>query len=234
MNGQPPAPPIPQPQSIPQSQKKAVGLATVALVLGLCSLIPGVGILLGIVAFVLGIVALAKGTSAPGRAITGIVLGGLLGTVGQALGVSILLPSLNRARELAKRQMCESSLKRIGGAIHVYAAEHDDRLPPDIETLARATGLPSRVLECPTMKDGEGIDYFYHPPADRMTDVGARSLLACDYPENHKREAIMVLRADGSVERLTEPEFRRQLGLPENMVFSDALEMAQSARGFAP
>lgn len=41
-----------------------------------------------------------------------------------ALLVSILLPSLNRARELAKRTICGTQLKSIGNALATYNTEH--------------------------------------------------------------------------------------------------------------
>ncbi len=40
-----------------------------------------------------------------------------------ALLISILLPSLNRARETANRVKCASNLKQIGLAIQLYANE---------------------------------------------------------------------------------------------------------------
>ena len=46
-----------------------------------------------------------------------------------ALLVSILLPSLNRARELAKRAMCGSNLSGIGKAFALYNGENDDAWP---------------------------------------------------------------------------------------------------------
>lgn len=42
-----------------------------------------------------------------------------------ALLVSILLPSLNKAREMAKRTVCLSSLKSIGLVMHMYADDHE-------------------------------------------------------------------------------------------------------------
>lgn len=42
-----------------------------------------------------------------------------------ALLVSILLPSLNQAKELAKKAVCMSNLKGIASASHTYSAEND-------------------------------------------------------------------------------------------------------------
>ncbi len=46
-----------------------------------------------------------------------------------ALLISILLPSLARARELAKRAVCAANLKGMGNAMNIYANENSDRFP---------------------------------------------------------------------------------------------------------
>lgn len=46
-----------------------------------------------------------------------------------ALLVSILLPSLSRARELARRSICQANLKSIGNAIAMYQTENKDSFP---------------------------------------------------------------------------------------------------------
>lgn len=46
-----------------------------------------------------------------------------------AILASLLLPSLGRARELARQSACLGNLKGIGTASHEYAAEHNDRMP---------------------------------------------------------------------------------------------------------
>ncbi|MDY7010330.1 MAG: type II secretion system protein [Planctomycetota bacterium] len=47
-----------------------------------------------------------------------------------SLLTSILMPSLNNAKELAKRSVCASNLHHISLAVHTYAAEESDWLPP--------------------------------------------------------------------------------------------------------
>jgi prepilin-type N-terminal cleavage/methylation domain-containing protein/prepilin-type processing-associated H-X9-DG protein len=54
-----------------------------------------------------------------------------------ALLISILLPSLNRARETANRVKCSSNLRQIGQALLLYANENKGAYP---RTLASATG----------------------------------------------------------------------------------------------
>ena len=46
-----------------------------------------------------------------------------------ALLISILLPSLSRARELAKRAVCASNLRGIGQGTHIYANDNGEWFP---------------------------------------------------------------------------------------------------------
>ncbi|MFQ5589871.1 MAG: prepilin-type N-terminal cleavage/methylation domain-containing protein, partial [Phycisphaerae bacterium] len=46
-----------------------------------------------------------------------------------ALLISILLPSLSRARELSKRLVCQSNIKGIGTSCKIYANDHYERWP---------------------------------------------------------------------------------------------------------
>ncbi len=47
-----------------------------------------------------------------------------------ALLVSILLPSLAKARLVARRTVCQTNLSSLGKVIHIYAAEEDGYAPP--------------------------------------------------------------------------------------------------------
>ncbi|QOJ14477.1 MAG: prepilin-type N-terminal cleavage/methylation domain-containing protein [Planctomycetia bacterium] len=48
-----------------------------------------------------------------------------------ALLISILLPSLSRARELAKRAVCSANLRGIGQSSHIYANDNFEKFPMD-------------------------------------------------------------------------------------------------------
>jgi len=51
-----------------------------------------------------------------------------------ALLISILLPSLSRARELSKRTVCAANLRGIGQAMHIYAADDPGMFPSIADT----------------------------------------------------------------------------------------------------
>lgn len=48
-----------------------------------------------------------------------------------ALLISILLPSLSRARELAKRAVCSANLRGIGQSQHIYANDNQESFPTE-------------------------------------------------------------------------------------------------------
>lgn len=63
-----------------------------------------------------------------------------------ALLVSMLLPTLNRARELAKRSMCGNNIKSLNTGVALYGTENSDMAPilPDMDVYAgtRASETP--------------------------------------------------------------------------------------------
>jgi prepilin-type N-terminal cleavage/methylation domain-containing protein/prepilin-type processing-associated H-X9-DG protein len=61
---------------------------------------------------------------------TGFTLVELLVVIGIiAILISILLPSLNKARAAANRAACLSNLRTIGQMVHIYAAENKQQIP---------------------------------------------------------------------------------------------------------
>jgi len=49
-----------------------------------------------------------------------------------ALLISMLLPALNKARDQAKITTCLSHLKQLGIALHMYANDHNNAVPPTL------------------------------------------------------------------------------------------------------
>lgn len=82
------------------------------------------------------------------------------------MGVALLLPAVNAAREAARRQTCQSNLRQIGLAIQNY---HDDQgcLPPAY--IADASGKPIhswRVLLLPYLDEDLAALYDFNEPWD--------------------------------------------------------------------
>src|SRR5947207_4016677 len=67
-----------------------------------------------------------------------------------ALLISILLPSLNRAKETANRVKCASNERQIGQAILLYANENKQKYPDDLGTLVKTEDITPEVFLCPS------------------------------------------------------------------------------------
>ena len=139
---------------------------------------------------------------------------------GPALGVSILVPSLSRARGLAKRALSASYLNGIFKGIVIYGAEHDDRPPPDLATLVKDGYITAKMLYSPSSGrtprlDAKGkplgeIDYVYLG-AQLGSDAPGDLILAYERPEINRGEGTNVLYVAGNVAWVTMAEFNRDL-----------------------
>lgn len=125
------------------------------------------------------------------------------------LGVSILLPSLARARELAKRTTSVANLSGIGRAMYTYAAENDDKFPPDLRTLVDNESISEKMLRSPTDHSDATVSYVYIE--GQTTEVDARNILAYENPENYDNEGTAVLFVDSHVEFMPLEAFREAL-----------------------
>lgn len=59
-----------------------------------------------------------------------------------ALLISILLPSLGRAREQTKQAICKANLRSIGQAFSMYAEEYRGKWPPVVDSLGQQNRWP--------------------------------------------------------------------------------------------
>ncbi len=223
-----PPPTPPPPTYIPGGQKKAVGLAVAALVLGICGFIPWLGLLCGLIGIIFGIVALAQQTSRKGLAIAGIITGVTGPVLMIALMVSILAPTLNRSKGNHWRVRCMSNLKSIGLAISFYTSENEDVYPTDLESILDYIG-DEELLKCPSARSSRACDYFYCQPTQKTTEVVTplNTILACDFRDNHGGKGRNVLYADMRVQWLSEEEFQAKLQQSYNADFAKALREAE-------
>jgi len=65
-----------------------------------------------------------------------------------AILAGMLLPALTRAKEKAKRTVCQNALRQLGLALHMYANDNNDRFPKAIGTTAIRT--PSGSARIPS------------------------------------------------------------------------------------
>lgn len=193
--------------------------AVCALVFGILAIIPLLGLAFGLVALILGIVAISRRTPAMAMAIVGIVLGVVLAFLGTTIGTSVLLPSLGRARELARQSVCVANLKAIGIAMHEYAAGHDDQYP-DLDDLIKGGYIVPSTLKCPSAPGERDNDYIFLKP-DASTPGG--QIVACDRKGNHKGQGRSVLYASASAKWMGEAEFQAELRKPVNEAFAKHL-----------
>src|SRR5262245_10297827 len=148
-----------QPQYV---QQQSNGMAIASLVVGVISFcLPVIGSGLAILFGILGL----RKTRAPavggkGRAIAGICLGAA-SIVMMPCMVSIMLPSLSRARETANRVKCASNMRQIGMALLLYSNENRGAYPDQLEDLLRTQEISPADFVCPASSDTPGTE-----PAD--------------------------------------------------------------------
>jgi len=145
----------------------------------------------------------------------------VVGVIACGCMMSIMLPSLNRAREAAQRVKCASNLRQIGQGIMMYANEHRGEYPDAIEKLIITEDLTSDVFVCPSSNDdrapgatpqaqaanltaGKHLSYVYVGKGfTTVSGPGApsmgRTVVAYEPPANHANAGINVLFADGHV-----------------------------------
>ena len=68
-----------------------------------------------------------------------------------ALLVSLLMPSLKQARDLAKWSACQAHMRHVGSAAAMYVPDNNDYMPP--------YGGPDRGEESPGYTDPGGVNY---------------------------------------------------------------------------
>jgi prepilin-type processing-associated H-X9-DG protein len=136
---------------------------------------------------------------------------------GSALAISILLPSLNRARETANRVKCASNERQIGQAILLYSNDNKGNYPPDLGTLILTQDITAEQFICPSgntslPKDWQSLqpqqaaewvngnsDFIYAGQGLR-NDAPAEQIVLLEKLADHDRDGLNCLFGDGHVE----------------------------------
>ena len=109
-----------------------------------------------------------------------------------ALLISILLPSLSRARELAKRAVCASNLRGIGQGMHIYANDNREWFPTHYFNAGSITAGPPTQTEM-QYYEMLGIEYHLRTAPDNDPNPPIR-----DDQANHPSRSLFLLISGGS------------------------------------
>lgn len=187
------------------------GLALAGLICGCVGFLTcGLAGIAGIICSALGLKKANQTDVGKGLAMAGLVVSILSSVLTLGLMVSILLPSLSRAREQANRVKCASNLRQIGMAATLYAQDYlsaGGPFGPDFDALVSTQSIAKNVFECPS-DGGKGTGGLTGSPCSYVW-VGANltttrsnptSVLAYEPLSNHGGDGMNVLFADGHVE----------------------------------
>jgi prepilin-type processing-associated H-X9-DG protein len=188
-----------------------------ALVFGALSFV--LSFLAGIPAVVLGIVGMKRAsadraTGGHGMALVGLVLGIVGSFVGCAIFsviISVTLPALSRAREVARRDVCAANMRQIGTGLFAYSSANKGQLPDSLDALVKGGYVSPGVLVCPAhaAKSGGGAGvgqgspagYVYLGKGVYLHKVKAAASVVVLYEQPAHLGGINVLYADGHVEQ---------------------------------
>ena len=137
-----------------------------------------------------------------------------LGVIVCGCMASILIPSLNRAREQANRVKCASNLRYIGQGIQMYANMYKGELPDTIDKLITKQDMSTESFVCPRSTDTPATGANAQAQAANLTSGGhlsyvyvgkgmnwqapSSAVLAYE-PLSHHADGVNVLFADGHV-----------------------------------
>jgi prepilin-type processing-associated H-X9-DG protein len=136
------------------------------------------------------------------------------------MAASILLPSLNRARETANRAKSMSNLKQIGTAIRIYEMQNNNRWPDNLLSVAKETDLPGDLFLNPRtgvsapanlgaeerLKWAIEQNHYVYISGFTSQTATAETIVAFENP-NTVTEGVSVLFGDGHVEWMTRYAF---------------------------
>ena len=121
--------------------------------------------------------------------------------------ISILLPSLNRARETANRVKSAANLRQMGLGMLLYSNDNKGKFPPDNATLKKymaETGVNvNEVFKSPLGSGPGGEDYVYLYYEGLNNAASAEVIVAYDAAALNRRDGrdgTNLLFADGHVE----------------------------------
>ena len=111
----------------------------------------------------------------------------------------LLTPLVNRMRDRANMIKCSNNIRLISLALHMYAADHDEKFPPDLKSLYPDYIKAESVFHCPaggTTGTAPRPDYEYAPGFTESSSP--TGVILYDREGNHKK-GRNILRVNGAV-----------------------------------
>jgi hypothetical protein len=121
---------------------------------------------------------------------------------------AIVLPAMAKSREQAQRMRSLSNLKQLVLAGIMYANEHKNEFPPDLQTLIKSSDLTPEMLRNPRSAPGE-IGYIYLRPVHGSAS-GAEQVVAYE-SWAQPPSSIAVGFADGHAQIMDYVSFEKAL-----------------------
>jgi type II secretory pathway pseudopilin PulG len=145
--------------------------------------------------------------------------------------MSIMIPSLGRAREQANRVKCAAQLRALGETIQTYASDHGGAYPDTIDKLITAENATPDLFVCPASRDTPATGSTPQAQATNLTAGGhlsyvyvgkglsirsgpgaltmASTVVAYEPLTNHANAGINVLFDDGHVAFVPMPQAKQ-------------------------
>jgi prepilin-type processing-associated H-X9-DG protein len=112
-----------------------------------------------------------------------------------ALLISIILPSLERKRQIEAAQACPRHLRNIGQALLMYANDYGGVYPPTLDVLATSEVFSKEIVSCPITRK----PFIFLAPGSVAKSLGEEDLLVYEPPEYNDGEGSNLLFGDGHV-----------------------------------
>ena len=108
------------------------------------------------------------------------------------------VPTLRRARMLARRALSASNLRVVGAALYMHTDDHKGAFPENLQMLVAAKMISARTLISPL--SGKKSYIYIRPPARKQIAHQGKRLVIYEDPAVHKQKVTTILFADAHTE----------------------------------
>ena len=103
---------------------------------------------------------------------------------------------------------CASNIKQMVRACSLYAKEHQNQLPPDLDTLQKAGLITPKNLICPAIHETKAQpSYLYFGAGLKLEDLDEKTVLLAERERHHgKKDQVFLLGlGDNHIEVVGDP-----------------------------